>query len=534
MSFEPAWHRIGAAAMAALLLGAAPTALFAETPADTLVIADAIDDIVSLDPAEAYEFSGLDVVNNVYNGLIELDPTKPGELVPGLAESWAVSEDGLTYTFKMKSGLTFASGNPVTADDAAYSLQRVVKLNKTPAFILNQFGWTAENVDQMVTASGDTVTLKTDKKYAPTFLYNCLTAGVASIVDKKLLEENAKDGDMGYAYLATGTASAGSGSYVLKSYKPKEGYLLEANANSAVFKAGLAKVLMRHVPEAATERLMLEKGDIDISRELTPVDVEGMTGNADVKIQQDVGGQIFYLSFNQKNDNYKNAKFLDAMRWAIDYQGMAETFLKGSMVEHQAFLPKGYLGALEDLPYKLDVEKAKGLLAESGIKDPTVTLDVRNASDRMEMAQSIQNTFGQVGIKVELNIGDGAEQLKRYRARQHDGTLQSWGPDYPDPQTNAGSFAWNPDNTDEAKVGTLAWRNAYDPGPLNAATEAAVQEGDAAKRKAMYEEEQKTHRETSPFIVMFQIGYQTGLRANLNGFYTGGATDSAAYWTVTK
>jgi peptide/nickel transport system substrate-binding protein len=534
MSFEPALRRVGAAAMAALLLGAAPTALLAETPADTLVIADAIDDIVSLDPAEAYEFSGLDVVNNIYNGLIELDPTKPGELVPGLAESWTVSEDGLTYTFKMKSGLMFASGNPVTADDAAYSLIRVVKLNKTPAFILNQFGWTAENVDQMVTASGDTLTLKTDKKYAPTFLYNCLTAGVASIVDKKLLEENATAGDFGYAYLATGTASAGTGSYVLKSYKPKEGYLLEANANAAVFKPALAKVLMRHVPEAATERLMLEKGDIDISRELTPVDVEGMAGNADVKVQQDVGGQIFYLSFNQKNENYKNAKFLDAMRWSIDYQGMADTILKGAMVPHQAFLPKGYLGALEDTPYKLDVEKAKALLAESGIKDPTITLDVRNATDRMEMAQSIQNTFGQVGIKVDLNIGDGAEQLKRYRARQHDGTLQSWGPDYPDPQTNAGSFAWNNDNTDEGAVGTLAWRNAYDPGPLNAAVDAAVQEGDAAKRKAMYEEMQVTHRETSPFIVMFQIGYQTGIRANLSGFYTGGATDAAAYWTVTK
>ncbi len=534
MKFEPALRRVGALAMTALLLGTAPTALFAETPADTLVIADAIDDIVSLDPAEAYEFSGLDVVNNVYNGLIELDPTKPGELVPGLAESWSVSEDGLTYTFKMKSGLMFASGNPVTAADAAYSLQRVVKLNKTPAFILNQFGWTAETVDQMVTAEGDTLTLKTDKKYAPTFLYNCLTAGVASIVDMKLLEENATDGDFGYAWLADGSKSAGTGAYVIKSYKPKEGYLLEANPNAAVFKPVLAKVLMRHVPEAATERLMLEKGDIDISRELTPVDVEGMAGNADVKIQQDVGGQIFYLSFNQKNELYKNAKFLDAMRWAIDYQGMADTFLKGSMVVHQAFLPNGYLGALEDTPYSLDIEKAKALLAESGVTDPKITLDVRNAADRMEMAQSIQNTFGQAGITVELNIGDGAEQLKRYRARQHDGTLQSWGPDYPDPQTNAGSFAWNPDNTDEGAVGTLAWRNAYDPGPLNAAVDAAVQEGDAAKRKAMYEEMQVTHRETSPFIVMFQIGYQTGMRASVGSFYTGGATDSAAYWTVTK
>lgn len=532
MTFETRLRRAGAVGFAALLLGAAPAALMAATPADTLVIADAIDDIVSLDPHEAYEFSGLDVVNNVYDGLIELDPVSK-QLVPGLAESWSVAEDGMTYTFKMKPGVTFASGNPVTAADAAYSLQRAIKLNKTPAFILNQFGWTAENVDTMVTGDGDTVTLKVDKAYAPTFLYNILTAGVASIVDQKLVMEHEVNGDMGYEWLKAN--SAGSGAYVLKSYKPNEGYVLEANPTHWRGAPKIAKVFMQHIPEAATQRLQLEKGDIDIARELTPTDIEGLAGNPAVKMQADVGGQIFYLSFNQKNEQYKNEKFLDAMRYAIDYQGMVDTFLKGTEVVHQSFLPIGYLGALEDNPYSLDIEKAKALLAESGIQNPKVVLDVRNASDRMDMAQSIQNTFGQAGITVELNVGEGAEQLKRYRARQHDGTLQSWGPDYPDPNTNSSTFAENPDNSDEANnTGYLAWRNAYDPGEMTAMSQAAVLEMDPDKRKAMYEELQKKHRETSPFIVMFQIGYQTGMQANVENFYTGGAIDSAAYWLVTK
>ena len=103
-------HGFGrAAAVAVLLVGTAPLALFAETPADTLGVADAIDDIVSIDPGEACEFSGVDLNNNTYDSLIELDAAKPGELVPGLAESWAVSDDGKTYTFKIKSGITFSS-----------------------------------------------------------------------------------------------------------------------------------------------------------------------------------------------------------------------------------------------------------------------------------------------------------------------------------------------------------------------------------------------------------------------------------------
>ena len=533
MLFDPTIRRAGALVVAALMLGAAPSALFAATPADTLVIADEIDDIVSLDPHEAYEFSGLDVINNTYDGLIELDPTKPGELVAGLAESWSVADDGLTYSFKMKAGLTFSSGNPVRAQDAAYSLQRAVKLDKSPAFILNQFGWTKDTVDSMITADGDTVTIKVDKPFAPTFLYNCLTAGVASIVDEETVKSHEVDGDLGTEWLKSN--SAGTGAYVLKSFKPNEGYVLEARSGYWRGDAKLKRVFMQHIPEAATQRLQLEKGDIDIARELTPTDIEGMAGNADITVQQDVGGQIFYLAFNQKDERFKNEHFLNAMRWAVDYQGMVDTFLKGTEVVHQSFLPSGYLGALTDTPYSLDVEKAKAELAASGITDTTIKLSVRNAADRMDMAQSIQNTFGQIGITVELNVGEGAEQLKEYRARQHQATLQSWGPDYPDPNTNSSTFAENPDNSDEGKnTGYLAWRNAYDPGAMTALSQAAVLEKDPAKRVAMYEELQKTSRETSPFIVMFQIGYQTGMRATVKDFYTGGATDSVAYWLVSK
>ncbi len=532
MKFDPTFRRVGVAFLSGLLLTASPVALLAETPADTLVVADAIDDIVSLDPAEAYEFSGLDLNNNTYDGLIEIDPATLG-MVPGLAESWSVADDGMTYTFKMRPGVTFSSGNPLRAEDAAWSLQRVIKLNKTPAFILGQFGWTPENVDKMVTADGDTLTLKTDKAYAPTFLYNCLTAGVAEILDKETVSQHDNAGDMGNAWLNEN--SAGTGAYVLKSYKPKEGYLLEARKGHWRGDAKIAKVLMRHTPEAATQRLQIEKGDVDVARTLTPVDIEGLTGNKDVTLQHDVGGQLFYLAFNQKNENYKNQKFLDAMRWAIDYQGVADTIMKGTAIVHQSFLPQGYLGALDDQPYKLDVEKAKALVAESGIKDPTVTLSVRNSADRMDLAQSIQNTFGQAGIKVELKVGEGAEQLKEYRARLHDATLQTWGPDYPDPNTNSSTFAENPDNSDEAKnTGYLAWRNTYDPGDMKAKSQAAVMERDPDKRKAMYEEIEKEHRSTSPFILMLQQARNTALRSNVKDFYTGGAIDSAAYWLATK
>jgi peptide/nickel transport system substrate-binding protein len=523
-----------AAALAVLMAGTAPVALFAETPADTLVVADAIDDIVSIDPGEAFEFSGVDLNNNTYDTLIELDPSKPGELVPGLAESWAVAEDGMTYTFKVKSGITFSSGNPVTAEDAAFSLRRVVKMNKTPAFILTQFGLTAENVDQMITFDGDTVTLKTDKVYAPSFVYNCLTAGVANIVDMKTVMANEVDGDLGNTWLKSN--SAGTGAYVLKSFKPNEGYVLEARAGHWRGDAPIKTIFMQHIPEGATQRLLLEKGDIDVARELTPTDIEGLTGNADVKIQGDVGGQVYYLALNQKKAELANPKVQEAMRWAIDYTGMTDSILKGQWVVHQAFLPKGFLGALDENPYSLDIEKAKALMAESGLTLPIdISFTVRNNQERMDIATSLQNTLGQIGINVVLDVGDGKQGLETYRGRKHEVTLQTWGPDYPDPNTNASTFADNPDNSDEAgNTGYLAWRTAWDPGALKDITRAAVQEQDTAKRKAMYEDLQRSVRDNSAFVIMFQQARQDAMRANVTGFYSGGATDSVSYWTITK
>ena len=107
--------------MSALI--AAPIAfsapLQAATPANMLVIANRIDDITSVDPAEIFEFAGSDMTRNIYDRLVMFDPLHLEKgYGPGLAESWTVSEDGKTFTFKMRAGVKFHSGNPVTAHDA--------------------------------------------------------------------------------------------------------------------------------------------------------------------------------------------------------------------------------------------------------------------------------------------------------------------------------------------------------------------------------------------------------------------------------
>ena len=110
------------------------------TPKGVAVMAKAIDDIVSFDPAESYEFTNGEVDANCYRRLIRPNLEDTTKIDGDLAEKWEVSKDGLTFTFHMRRDALFESGKPVTAHDAAFSLQRVVKLNKTPGFIVTQFG----------------------------------------------------------------------------------------------------------------------------------------------------------------------------------------------------------------------------------------------------------------------------------------------------------------------------------------------------------------------------------------------------------
>jgi peptide/nickel transport system substrate-binding protein len=206
------------------------------------------------------------------------------------------------------------------------------------------------------------------------------------------------------------------------------------------------------------------------------------------------------------------------------------------MKVHQSFLPEGFLGAIDDNPYKLDIDKAKELLKEAGYPNGLdLTLWVRNDQQRLDMAQSIQETLGRAGIKVTLKTGTGSEILGDFRARKQQLILEAWGPDYPDPQTNASTFASNANNSDEAKLtGVLAWRTAWAAKDTTPMVEAAVVEKDSDKRAKMYEDMQRQMQKGSPFAWMFQEIAQTAMRKNVSGFAAGGALSSAFYWPVGK
>ena len=181
------------------------------------------------------------------------------------------------------------------------------------------------------------------------------------------------------------------------------------------------------------------------------------------------------------------------------------------------------------------MEKAKALLAEAGYPNGfELEFTTPNSPPLTDMAQSVQQTMGQAGIKLKLVQVELKQVLNIFRARKQQLVLNYWAPDYFDPHSNADTFAHNDDDSDTPKIKPLAWRTHWYVPELTKQTLAAAKEIDTEKRKAEYAALQKTVTDTGPFVIMFQNANQVASRADVKGFKTGLFEDFNFYRTITK
>ncbi|MGH8782440.1 ABC transporter substrate-binding protein [Paraburkholderia sp.] len=523
-----------AAAVASVLaLSATGGPARAATPKDIFVMATLLDEFTSLDPGEVYELVPEEYVANTYDRLVRVDLRDPSKFNGDVAQSWSVSPDGLTFTFHLRPGLKFHSGNPLSAEDVAWSIQRAVLLDKGPAAVLQGIGLTKDNVLQRVKKVDDTtITVQTDQKYAPTFVLNILGSWPASVLDEKLLMSHQKDNDFGNGWLKTN--EAGSGAYKLVKWTANDSIVLQ-RFDGYRLPLAMKRIVLRHVPEAASQRLLIENGDADAARNLSPDDLAALTKSGKIRVTAVPQATLMYLGLNVKNPNLAKPEVQQALKWLVDYRGIQQNVVKTTYKVHETFLPEGFLGALNTNPYQQDVAKAKALLAKAGLAGGfTVKMDVRNDYPYNEIAQAVQANFALAGIKVEIIPGDNKQTLAKYRARQHDIYIGEWSADYIDPHSNAQGFAWNPDNSDKSSYKMLAWRNAWDIPQLTRETNEALAESSTDKRAQLYQAMQKEMLAQSPFVIMFQQVAQVAVRPGVTGLEVGPINDLVSYRDLKK
>ncbi|CRL62931.1 MULTISPECIES: ABC transporter substrate-binding protein [Proteus] len=512
------------------VVGALSVPAFAATPANTLIVVQGLDDIVSLDPAESNELSSIQTVPSLYQRIVQPNRDNPEINEPILVESWQANPEQKSIVFKIKPDAKFASGNTVRPEDIIFSYQRAITMNKSPAFILNVLGWKTENITSLLKKVSDNeLEVRWTADVSPDVVLNILSTPIASIVDEKLVSAHIKNNDFGNSWLKMN--SAGSGAYKMRAYQPRQAIVLEANPLSPTGAPKMANIIIKNVPDPASRRLLIEKGDADIARELGTDQTAALAGKAGIKILDIPSAEQVYMAFNTASGNpaLSNPAFWEASRYLVDYKGITEDLMRGQYFIHQSFLPVGLPGALKDNPFTFDPKKAKEILAKAGITNARFTLDVENKVPYITVAQSIQASFAQAGVQVDLLPAAGSQVYSRVRAKQHQAAIRFWIPDYFDAHSNASAFAYN-----DGQSNTVAWLNGWKIPELSQQTLAALNEADKTKRQSLYTEMQKELQRSSPYVFIDQGKNQIVMRDNVKGYAQGLNADMVYYDKVTK
>jgi peptide/nickel transport system substrate-binding protein len=501
-------------AVAVLMLGAVGCdSGVHRSPADVLGIAANLSSMITLDPAAIAESLTGGVMRNVCEPLLVLNEEDAREVMPGIAERWSVNDDFSIYTFHIRPNLTFPSGNPVTAHDVAWSMNRSLQLNLASSKNLKEWGFNKNNIGDMVHVIDDlTLEVKPPKKYSPSlFLYALADYRSAHALDRLEVLSHEVNGDLGNDWLTRNTACYGP--FRVHTWRPQDVLILERNENWKRRENPIRRVVLRHIPEPGTQRLMLEKGDIDLASNLDPSDLNAIEKNPNTYLKRTPTFSTIYMAFNRDVPVFSDPRVITAMRYLIDYEAIARTVLNKAALVRESPVPRGMFGALPESfsPYSLNIDKARELLREAGVAEGyTFELLVPNSMPYPEIAQHFQENLQKVGVEVKIITLSSGYLFSQLRARKFQAYIGGYAFNYPDANNVMLRFGYNPKNSEDNSV-SVAWRTDWDPGEwFNATVMKAQTEPDPAIREKLYHELQRYHVENSPIIFLFQ---RLGIRA---------------------
>ncbi|MBA5800850.1 ABC transporter substrate-binding protein [Rhizobium leguminosarum] len=396
------------------------------------------DDITTLDPAIGYDWVNWSMIKSLYSRLMDYAPGTPNP-VPSLAESFTVSPDGLTYTFKLHKGVKFSNGREVVASDVKYSIERAVdpKTQGPGAGFFGAIkGFEDETGGKTTTLSGietpdDSTVIFNLSRPDATFLH-VLAINFASVVPKEAVEAAAGD---------FGKKPVGSGTFILKDWTIGQQLVFERNKD--YFVKGVPyidsfKVEVGQEPLVAL--LRLQKGEVDIAGDGIPpakfLEIKNSADGAQMIVD---GEQLHtgYITLNTKVKPFDNVKVRQALNMAINKERITR-ILNGRATPANQPLPPLMPGYDKSFTgYAYDVAKAKALLAEAGYPDGFETvLYSTNTDPQPRIAQAIQQDLAAVGVKAEV------------RALAQANVISAGGTEGEAPMIWSGGMAWIADFPD--------------------------------------------------------------------------------------
>jgi peptide/nickel transport system substrate-binding protein len=505
---------VGAGVAAALVLAVIPAALARDRPKGTLMLGLDISDTTTLDPARGTGYSSPASLHGAYDSLVTMKPGDYNTLAPQLATAWSRTVDGKGWRFKLRPGVKFASGNPMTADDVKWSIERVLNIKDQPAQYL-------QNLAEVKVVDPLTVDFLLKNPAQP--ILTILAAPAFAIIDSKLVktqggsaDSNAKDADKATAWL--NQHSAGTGPYALVAWERNNAITLERNPYYWRARPGFEKVVIRHIGDSAAQLLALRRGDIDAAFNLIPEQIATLKTNPDVVVKSQPSLDFIYMTLTSGadlNPALAKTEARQAVASAIDYDGIREALIGGAALRPPAFLPIGVGGVTEktgkEMGHRQDLTKARLLLEKAGLPGGfSFDLAYGNASiagvSYQLLAQKIQADLARVGIKANLQPMDQVNLRTQYSGGKATSVLTFWNPPAVETQLWAA-----------ASVERVAKRVHWTvPPDLTKLVADAAGEENPARQTALWKQYQAAIVNQANYLVLLQPIYRVAVRKGIS------------------
>ncbi|RLG04236.1 MAG: peptide ABC transporter substrate-binding protein [Thaumarchaeota archaeon] len=471
-------------------------------PPPKVLVMGTTDKITVMDPAKAYDFYTWEVFQNIGEGLLKY---KPGttELVPGLAESYTVSDDGLTYTFKLREGLKFTDGTPFNATVVKWSIDRQMHLQGDPSWLVTAFVDSVEVIDEYTVAFH----LKKPISYFPALV---ATVPYFPISPKAWPWDEFKD------------ATVGIGPYKVTYWERDVELRLEANPDYYGEPPKTERFVVKFYADSSTMRMALEAGEIDIAwKTLLPTDIEDFKKMPEkYTVIEAPGPYIRYIVMRCNQAPFNNTLLRKAIAAAVDRERICREIFKGTTTPLYSMIPEGmwsHIDAFKEVYGEHNITLARQYLMQAGYSEENKFemelwyTPTHYGPTEADVAAIIKESLEETGmISVTLKSAEWATYAAEYIAK---GVmpifLLGWYPDYIDPDDYTTCFLHSEYSPD---LGVF-----YSNPEMDRLLEEAQVKRTIEERTALYEEIQRLMAEDAPVVPLFQGVLTVVARVGIKG-----------------
>jgi peptide/nickel transport system substrate-binding protein len=449
-------------------------------------------DPAELDPHKTSLTAAWHVIEHVYDNLV--DANENLEPIPGLAETWEISDDGLTYTFNLRQGVTFHNGREFVADDVKYSFERILD-PATASPSVSDLG----SIDAIEVIDPATVAITLTGPDS-SFLAKLIGSSIA-IVPKEVVEEN---GDLMQTMVGTGP-------FKFVEYVPNSMVTLERNPE--YWEAGKPYVdamEMQIIPDNTARTTALVTGTVDLIEYAPVQDLPIFEQDDSIEVTGDQNTNIRYMAINIQREPLDKLEVRQAIAMVIDRQPIIDSAVFGAGTPTTTIFPPTYWAGSESDIQPVDIEGAKALLAEAGLPDgfKTVIHSWAQYPFLSNAAIVIQEQLRQIGIEAELDFQENAIYLENYFAGNFDLSV-----------TGTSAYV-DPNDVIQANFGTDESNNGikYSNPQVDELIAQGMTETDLETRAGIYQQIQEILLEDLPWINLFIANQYEAMKSYVKGY----------------